>query len=646
MIAIEILQGADQGRTYTFTDPSVSIGRAPDAALSLTDAHLSGRHGVIQRRDDGSLVYRDLDSTNGSMVIRGQRRIVLDDARGRQCELLDGDRLLLGDAGSPVVLSARLLSDDATPKTNRQDEVIARVAFDDMARVVGQLEQGPDVGRLYQAVKMLGGRIELEQVLTRLADAVFSLLPMATHVSVLLIEEGRADSDPEAFVPMLARSRNGSSPADSVVSSRAVLGRVQSERSALLAARAADELGRSESIMSANIRSTMGVPLWEGDRMSGLLQCDNRGSSGMFGDQDLQRLLVVAHHGALAVQNAQLHHRLKLAQETLSRENSYLKKQRKTGGFDQIIGDGPAMQAVFAQLRKVIGTRATVCIYGETGTGKELVASAIHYQGPRCEKMFVAQNCAALPAQLLESELFGHRKGAFTGAEQEKKGLFAVADGGTLFLDEVAEMELSLQAKLLRVLQEGEIRPVGSESAQRVDVRIVCATNRRLEQEVEAGRFREDLYYRLVVFPVTLPPLRERTEDIEPLANHFLKRYAAEMHKQIGGIGHEALTQLRRYRWPGNVRELENEVQRLVIQADEGAFVGPEHLSESVRQAGSARDGRVTRRKGTLKQQIEAIERQLLLEALAEHGHNKTQTAANLGITREGLHKKLAKHGI
>jgi Nif-specific regulatory protein len=303
------------------------------------------------------------------------------------------------------------------------------------------------------------------------------------------------------------------------------------------------------------------------------------------------------------------------------------------------------MRAIFAQLEKVIDTRATVCIAGETGTGKELIASAIHHQGKRREKMFVAQNCAALPENLLESELFGHKKGAFTGADHDKKGLFEIADGGTLFLDEIAEMSLTLQAKLLRVLQEGEVRPVGASKARNVDVRIICATNKSLQKEVETGRFRQDLFYRLMVFPITLPSLRERTEDIPLLAQHFLTRYTSEMRKPVGGISQQAMNQMCAYGWPGNIRELENEIQRLVIQVEDGEILRPEHLSPQIRKVESLVE-RIAPPQGTLKEMMEQVERWLLAQALKEHGNNKTQTAAALGITREGLHKKLAKFSI
>jgi len=269
----------------------------------------------------------------------------------------------------------------------------------------------------------------------------------------------------------------------------------------------------------------------------------------------------------------------------------------------------------------------------------------MHYQSRRRDKLFVAQNCAALPESLLESELFGHRRGAFTGADHDKKGLFELADGGTLFLDEVGEMSLGLQAKLLRVLQEGTVRPVGGTQEKQVDVRIICATNRDLAAEVERGRFRADLFYRLRVFPIRLPPLRERQGDIPTLAEHFLRRYTNEYRKETPGFSQAALDALASYAWPGNIRELENEVQRLVIQADAGALLDVDMLSPQIRRIEGIL-ARIAPEKGTLEKMMEQVERWILAEALREHGGNKTHTAKTLGITREGLHKKLSKLGM
>jgi len=250
-----------------------------------------------------------------------------------------------------------------------------------------------------------------------------------------------------------------------------------------------------------------------------------------------------------------------------------------------------------------------------------------------------------MPENLLESELFGHKKGAFTGATDEKKGLFEIADGGTLFLDEVTEMPLSLQSKLLRALQEGEFRAVGATQEKKVNVRIVAATNRNLEREVAEGRFREDLYYRLKVFPLRVPPLRERREDIAILANHFLKKFSLELGKPAAGYTQQTLELLSAYDWPGNVRELQNEVQRLVIQVDEGTFITPDLLSPRLRQVEGLVD-RIKPAKGTLKEMMDQVERWLLIESLREHQNNKTAAAKSLGITREGLHKKLRQFGL
>jgi Nif-specific regulatory protein len=257
----------------------------------------------------------------------------------------------------------------------------------------------------------------------------------------------------------------------------------------------------------------------------------------------------------------------------------------------------------------------------------------------------VAQNCSALPEGLLESELFGHVKGAFTGADRNKKGLFELADGGTMFLDEVGEAPPAIQAKLLRVLQEGEIWPVGAPRPRTVDVRTVSATHRDLERMVRDGTFRQDLFYRLHVFPVRMPALRERREDVPLLARHFLERYAREFGRQISGFVPDALDRLAAYDWPGNVRELQNEIQRALINRTEGDLVLLEDLSPRVLgRSGLSESGELPR--GNLKDMMDTVERLLLTRALREHGHNKTRTAETLGMTREGLHKKLARFGI
>ncbi|HET7503163.1 MAG TPA: sigma 54-interacting transcriptional regulator, partial [Kofleriaceae bacterium] len=473
--------------------------------------------------------------------------------------------------------------------------------------------------------------------------AAFQLLTRATHVAILL----RSDTDKDRFALAVSRERtkDPARPAgDPVRASRAVLRRVLADRAAVLTANAQEALS-SESILGGQILSILALPLWRGDDIIGLIQSDNRASAGMFSETDLEVGLLLAAQASLAIDNATLVQRLRVAEERARGENVYLRRKEQKIKFDNIIGESAAMKTVFGQLERVIDTRATVCIGGETGTGKELIASAIHHQSQRRDKMFVAQNCAALPENLLESELFGHKRGAFTSADSDKKGLFEIADGGTLFLDEMGEMPFALQSKLLRALQDGTIRPVGATSEKQVDVRIICATNRDLAAEVEKGRFRQDLYYRLMVFPITLPPLRERREDVPALAMHFLKRYSDEYRVELPGFTQDALDALSSYNWPGNIRELENEVQRLLIQAEPGHWIEVTDLSPRLRKI----EGTVTRiapQKGTLKEMMDQVERWLITEALRDHGGNKTKTAVTLGITREGLHKKLAKFGV
>lgn len=286
---------------------------------------------------------------------------------------------------------------------------------------------------------------------------------------------------------------------------------------------------------------------------------------------------------AQALEHADLYARVVQENVTLRRE---LQARHR---FANIIGSSRAMQEVFRLLERVIPSSAMVLIEGETGTGKELIARAIHYNGPRKEKRFVSLDCGAFPEELLESELFGHKKGAFTGAIRDKAGLFEYAEGGTVLLDEICNANPSVQARLLRVLQEGEIRRLGENEPRRVDVRVLCATNRDIEQEVEEGRFRKDLYYRLRGVRIVVPPLRERKEDIPGLAAHFLEVYSKSAGKSVSAFTREAMDLLVRYDWPGNIRELEHEVERAVILSPEDGMIEPELLSEEVRGAPSIR---------------------------------------------------------
>ncbi len=347
----------------------------------------------------------------------------------------------------------------------------------------------------------------------------------------------------------------------------------------------------------------------------------------------------------LTSENAQLASALQAANEKLRAENLYLRRQAQHDyGFEQLIGASPAMQRIFDVMRKVAETDATVLLTGETGTGKDLVARAIHYAGSRKERRFVAQNCGALPDTLLESELFGHKRGAFTGAHADKKGLFEVADGGTIFLDEIGETEPGMQVRLLRVLQDGELRPLGSSETRHVNVRIIAATNRDPRKLVEAGRFREDLFYRLRVVEIRLPPLRERREDIPALAHHFLDVANKKMKRALEGFSNAAMDRLCAHLWPGNVRELENELQRAVALAGSEKRVSEEMLSEHVRGPAPAQaaKGVVLPAEPDLNRAVEALKAAMILEAMKSAG-NVTRAAEKLGVPRQSLQKMLKR---
>ena len=330
-----------------------------------------------------------------------------------------------------------------------------------------------------------------------------------------------------------------------------------------------------------------------------------------------------------------------LGERRLDAENQRLKAQLDAKfGFENIIGASPAMQEVFQTIRQVAPTRATVLIQGESGTGKELVARALHQCSPRAQGPFVPVHCAALAPTLLESELFGHEKGAFTGAVERRRGRFELADGGTLFLDEVGEIDPALQVKILRVLEERKFERVGGTETVEVDVRLVAATNRDLKKRVEEGVFREDLFYRLYVVSLTLPPLRARDGDIVLLAQHYLKALAAENGKALKGLTPEAMDALTAYAWPGNVRELRNVIERMVVLSH-GDRLGVRDLPANLRAA--AGHGGAGARPGTA---LRDAERQLIEEALRRHKGHRTRAARDLGISRRTLHRKLNEFGL
>jgi len=373
-----------------------------------------------------------------------------------------------------------------------------------------------------------------------------------------------------------------------------------------------------------------------------------------------------AAQAAVCINNALLietnSHLIELLNDTnqrLEKENRFLKARNSRNPDYNIIGQSEAMQRVFRLMEKAMDTAVSILLTGETGTGKEVFARAIHENSVRKHKPFVTQNCAALPEQLLESELFGYKKGAFTGATSEKKGLFELANGGSIFLDEIGDMPLNLQSKILRVLQEGEVRPLGATGSVKVDVRVVAATHCNLPEKIKSGEFREDLFFRLNVFPIVLPALRDRGADIKLLLDHFVKKYTRLYGKRIAGISPTALDLLLNYPFPGNVRELQNAIERAVLLCEDGGSLLIEHLPESIQDC---TQGRVVvgRRSGetlihqsramqdfsSLKKAVNAYEISVIEQHLQANNWNQTRTAETLQIPRRTLIDKMSRYNI
>jgi formate hydrogenlyase transcriptional activator len=402
------------------------------------------------------------------------------------------------------------------------------------------------------------------------------------------------------------------------------------------------------------LKSVCCLPLISRNRAIGVLVL-GRLHDDAFAEDDIHFLGQIANQIALAVENALAYRQIQELKEQLSKEKLYLEDEiRSELNFAQIIGSSPALRRVLRQVETVAPTDSTVLIYGETGTGKELVARAIHDLSPRRSKPFVKLNCAAIPSGLLESELFGHEKGAFTGAIAQRIGRFEVADSGTIFLDEIGEIPLELQTKLLRVLQEREFERLGSSKTLRTDARLIAATNRNLEAMVAEQKFRSDLFFRINVFPVEVPPLRERKEDIPLLVRHFAQQFSRRMNKMIDTVPTATMDALYRYPWPGNIRELQNMIERAVIISTGPVLnVDVADLVADLKHPASASQGKTaapdSRTNGSLRDVLEKAERQQILEALERSNWvvaGPRGAAAHLGMKRTTLQQRLRKLGI
>jgi len=472
--------------------------------------------------------------------------------------------------------------------------------------------------------------IQISQVLSSILDGDQLLERVLTiAMETVNAERGFIMIQPESGEEWQIRTSHNLSVEDAdklAGPSSKILQRVQAEKIPLLVHDAMTDprFEGSESVIMQQITSAIAVPMLIRDELHGVIYVDSRRNRSKFTEENLAFFNVFAVQAALAYVNASRFD--KLQQQNLALQT----EMQKVYGFPEIVGVHPKMQEVFTLMRKILNSDISVLLLGESGTGKELVAQALHYNGPRRNKPFMAQFCGNLSENLLESELFGHKRGSFTGAFSDKKGLFEVTDGGTFFLDEIADISAAIQTKLLRVLQDGVIRRVGGTQNRSVDLRIISATNKDLQDEVNDGNFREDLFYRLNVITIRMPSLRERNDDIPLLANHFLERAAKKQGKPVKKINKAALKMMLNYRWPGNVRELENAIERAVVLSMDREEIIIDDLLISTESS----DSKVNK---TLREH----EREIVLRTLDDTSGNKTKAADILGVSLRWLHYRL-----
>jgi Nif-specific regulatory protein len=603
------ISGKLKGAIFTISEDEVVIGRETAANICIADASVSRRHSRVEKSGE-RFVITDLESLNGTFI---------NDVPVKTRTLEHGDRVRIGESQFLFLLHDGDLNSQSSQVQMDDRQMLSgstvQVRFDDalylMARDLSALMK---VSTTINAVRGVGG------LQKRLLELLFEVVP-AQHGAILLTDD---DTIEAASVFGLDRT-NGKD--ETITVSQTIARQVLRDGIALLAndPATAPTLG-TESLIRARSASVMCVPLIMLDRKLGIIYLDTSVRSDEFNKDHLQLVMAISGIAAVAIENARHF-------EWLEDENRRLLEDVNIE--HNMVGEGAAMERVYHFISKVAPTDSTVLISGESGTGKELAARAIHRNSKRSGKPFMAVNCAALNESLLESELFGHEKGAFTGAVSQKKGRLEVADHGTVFLDEIGELSPALQVKLLRVLQEREFERVGGTTPIKVDIRLIAATNKNLEEAIEAAEFRQDLFYRLNVVSFEMPALRDRREDIPLLATYFADKYSLKCNRRLTGISAEARTCLSAYDWPGNVRELENAIERAVVLGTTDRIL-PEDLPEAVLETDVLPDTSMALK---YHEAVTQTKRQIILDAMTQAKGNYTEAAKLLGVHPNYLHR-------
>ncbi len=587
-------------RAHSIHKPIFTIGRAPgnDAAVQapgLADAHAQ----ILFDGRDFSL--EEIDRT-GEILVNGKKK--------RRVRLVHGDRVTLGTANFAFSMF------DETTRGHRVDDE----AEPSLNPVAG-------LRKLFDFSEKLMHVREIDALLEAMLDAVLDVTGGEKGL-ILLLEHGESGGKP---VVRASRHVHKESIADKagVISDSIVRKVLETGKPIIVSDAVSDaQFGSSESVVALRLSSVMCAPLMSQGHVTGALYVGNDRVKGLFERAQLDVLSIFAAQASLILQNAFLLSSLRADTEKLSAE---LKDKR----FGDIIGVCPSMMEVFRKLQKVATTDISVLITGETGTGKELIAREVHRRSGRANGPFVVINCGAIPENLIESELFGHVKGAFTGAIASRPGKFQVADKGTLFLDEIGELPLALQVKLLRALQERIVTRVGDSKPEKVDIRIVAATNRELEKEAREGRFRQDLYFRLNVVNLWLPPLRDRGDDVLVIAKALLSKFTVELASSVQGFTPQALTAIKKYAWPGNIRQMENRIKKAIVLCEQNVLT-PEDLD-----LGPSAESSIL----PLEKAKEEFQRKYVLEILERNKGNRTLTARDLGVDPRTIFRFLEREG-
>jgi transcriptional regulator with GAF, ATPase, and Fis domain len=602
-------------RAFVLLKPVSTIGRALGNDVAVPSPELSETHAQILF-DGRDFNLEEIDK-QGEILVNGKKK--------RRTRLVHGDRLVLGDAE----FAFSMFDEPAHhPRTTIPPGTGAALVADPKRSTTSLQLSG--LRKLFEFSEKLMTMKKLDDLLEAMLDAVIEVT--GAEKGLILLMDGVDGAAPGSEnKPLIRASRHvkheSITDTAGVISDSIVRQVLDTGRAVIVSDALTDsQFGKSESVLALRLSSVMCAPLVAQGHVSGAMYVGNDRVKGLFDRSQLDVLSIFAGQASLILQNAMLLSALRADKEKLAAE---LQDKR----FGEIIGVCPSMMEVFRKLQKVSTTDISVLITGETGTGKELIAREIHRRSNRANGPFIVINCGAIPENLIESELFGHVRGAFTGAVASRAGKFQAADKGTLFLDEIGELPLNLQVKLLRALQERIVVRVGDSKPEKVDIRVVAATNRVLEDEIRTGRFREDLYYRLNVVNVWLPPLRDRGDDVLIIAKALLSKYADELHSAVQGFTPAALAAIKKQPWPGNIRQVENRIKKALVLCDK-SLLGPEDLDID-----SSEDNPIL----PLEKAKEEFQRKYVLDVLERNNGNRTQTARDLGVDPRTIFRYLER---